>query len=618
MATTKTKNSTVNAEIPTIKKEVALASVENNSSRTSYRGKTAANALGEQLQNIQKGVVPYNNNGSSFSVREAIILCQKAYFNVSIFRNTVDIQTEFANSKLHFKNGSKKSKDFYSAWYDKINGPKFAEQFFRESYRSSNFFAYKTYYTIRAEDLVDLKDKYGGQIPTGLLGKKLPLRYVVLNPADIEVTDNINFNAATYGKLLNDYELKRLKNPSTEQEKLFLKSLPPDAVKQIKSGGRPLITLEPENLISVFMKKQDYEPLAIPMYFPVLADIDLKLEFKKIEHAIARTVDYVVLMVTTGDKDNGVDPRVISGLQDMFKKESVGRVIIADYSTEAQFVIPDLSKVLGPEKYENINRDISNGLMNIFFEDQKFSSSYIKAKIFLERLKEVRKAYINEFLLPEMRLIASEIGIRDIPEPSFEEIDLDEQSQMKKTYTRLAELGILTPEELFEISDSGIFPDKQDSIDSQRELKKLRDEGLYAPIIGGSSPLEQSAGRPEGAKAPQTTKKPGIQKSSATFSLTKIKENSQDITRLIESVENKYKDKYNHKRLSNKHKSIAFEFAKQIISNEPKELWESEVDNYLNGKFGESGEVFFKINDICATHNVDLVSGAILAYSQNE
>lgn len=606
MATIKKQNST-------IKKELALASVEN--SRTQWRGKTTNNSLGEQLQNINNGLSPYKQDSGCFSVKDAIVLCQKAYFNVAIFRNTIDIQSEFANSKLHFKKGSKKSVAFFSAWYDKINGPKLADQFFREWYRSSNFFAYKTYYTISAEDLSKLKDQYGGQVPSGLLGKQIPLRYVVLNPADIMANNSINFTENSFSKLLSDYEIKRLKNPSTDQEREFLSSLPPDTIKQIKSGGQALIKLKPENLISVFAKKQDYEPLSVPMYFPVLFDIDLKLEFKKIEHAIARTVDYVVLMVTTGDKDNGVDKRVVDGLQAMFQKESVGRVIVADYSTEAEFVIPDLSKVLGPEKYEVVNRDIANGLMNIFFEDQKFSNSYVKAKIFLERLQEARRAYINEFLLPEMKMVAESIGIRDIPQPFFEDIDLNEQSQLSKVYTRLAELGMLTPDELFEINSTGIFPDKDISIENQKEYKKLRDAGLYEPLVGGSKVQEQ-AGRPGGSKAPQTTKKVSPQKSVGSFSLSKIKETSIELSRLIESVEESYKNKYNHKRLSKANKSVAFEICKQLISNEPIELWSSKVNDYVNGNYSLNDTVFNKINEISTEHDVDLVAATILLNSK--
>lgn len=607
---------TIKKQKPLIKKELALASIDGGS-RTQWRGKTTVNSLGEQLQNINNGISPYKQQGECFSIRDAIILCQKAYFNVAIFRNTIDIQSEFANSTLHFKKGSKKSKAFFSAWYDKINGIKLADQFFREWYRSSNFFAYKTYYTISAEDLTKLKDQYAGQVPSGILGKKIPLRYIVLNPADIMADNSINFTDNTFSKALNDYEVKRLKNASTDAEKEFLRSLPLETRKQIERGGQALMKLQSENLISIFAKKQDYEPLAVPMYFPVLFDIDLKLEFKKIEHAIARTVDYVVLMVTTGDKDNGVDKRVIDGLQEMFRKESVGRVVVADYSTKAEFVIPDLKKVLGPEKYEVVNKDIASGLMNIFFEDQSFSNSYVKAKMFLERLGEARRAFINEFLLPEMRLIADELSIRDVPEPFFEEIDLSEQSQMQKIYTRLAELGLLTPDELFEMTTTGIFPDKDDSVESQKEYKKFRDSGLYEPLVGGSK-VQDQAGRPSGTKAPQTTKKISPKKVAGSFSLAKIKENSIEISKVIEGVEESYKQKHGHKRLSAKNKAIAFEIFKQLITNEPKILWSSKVDQYVNGEYSINYDIFNEISSIASEHDVDLLSATILLNSKIE
>lgn len=597
-----------------VKRELALASIDD-SNRTQWRGKTTNNKLGEQLQNINAGISPYKQDGSCFSIKDAVILTQKAYFNVAIFRNTIDIQTEFANSTLHFKKGSKKSNAFFTAWYDKINGPKLADQFFREWYRSSNFFAYKTFYTIEASDLQKLKDQYGGQVPSGLLGKSIPLRYVVLNPADIRADNSISYVDNTFSKLLNDYEVARLKNPSTEQERQFLRSLPPDTIKQIKSGGQALIKLKPENLIAIFAKKQDYEPLAVPMYFPVLFDIDLKLEFKKIEHAIARTVDYVVLMVTSGSDEAPLDPAVRDGLREIFKKESVGRVVIADHTTKANFVIPDLKNVLGPEKYEAVNRDIASGLMNIFFEDQKFSNSYVKAKMFLERLNEARRAFVNEFLIPEMKNIAETLGIRDIPEPCFEEIDLSEQSELQKIYTRLAELGMLTPEEFFEISNTGIFPDKEDSVESQKEFKKFKDSGLYEPLVGGSK-AEPAPGRPSGTKAPQTTKKVSPQKAVGSFSLTKIKDTSIEMSKLIDLVENQYKEKFGHKRLSAKNKATAFEISKQILLNEPKSEWVNKVSDYVNGNFSLSTETFNEISAIASEHDIDLVSATILLNSK--
>ena len=593
-------------------KNLALAAVYSD--RTSWRGKTAVNAAGEQLQNIKNGILPYHSTDKSVSVRDAVILTQKAYFNVSVFRNTIDTQTEFANSKLRFRLGSKKSIALFNAWYDKIKGQKIAEQFFREYYRSSNFFAYKTYYKVSTEDLQVLRDEYGSDIPANILGKEIPLRYMVLNPADIEVLSSLNYSNAKYGKLLNSYEANRLKNPQTQDEKEFFASLPEDAKKVLKSGGNPVIELNQKDLVAVFAKKLDYEPMAVPIYFPVLFDIDLKLEFKKIEHAIARTIDYVVLMVTTGDKDNGVDARVVQELQNMFKTESVGRVIVADYSTKAEFVTPDLNKVLGPEKYQVVNADIANGLMNIFFEDQKFANSYIKTLIFLERLNEARKSFIDEFLVPEMKIVAEALGLRDIPEPYFEEIDISEQSQRQKVYTRLAELGILTPEELFETSTTGVFPDKETSLQNQEEYKKLRDKGYFAPLVGGSKAAD-AAGRPNGSPTSQKTGKPGIQKSVGSFSLTKIKDNSLEISKLIESVEESYKKKINLKRLSSKNKDLAYKIAANLVSCESKDQWFSKVDDYVNGECNLNSTTSIKINEIMAEHNVDTMSAAILLNS---
>ena len=44
--------------------------------------------------------------------------------------------------------------------------------------------------------------------------------------------------------------------------------------EQLKTSKQVLIKLDPARLISVFAKKQDYEPFAVPIYYPVLFDIN--------------------------------------------------------------------------------------------------------------------------------------------------------------------------------------------------------------------------------------------------------------------------------------------------------------------------------------------------------
>lgn len=589
------------------------------SSRTSMRPSSASKVnLKTQLCNIHQGIVPYSTSKEGVSVSEVILLCQKAYFNVSIFRNTIDTQSEFANSPLHFRKGSKKSRAFFEAWYEKINGWKLSQQFFLEWFRSSNFFAYKTFYTLTDKDIQELKEQYGADsIPRSAIGKKIPLRYIVMNPADISCDPVLSFSDATYSKLLNEYEVGKLKNPSTPSEREFLNSLPKAVRDQIKLGKQVYFKLDPENIVSVFAKKQDYEAMSIPMYFPVLFDINTKLEFKKAELAIAKQIDYMVLLVTMGDETNGVDAKVAESMRQLLTVDSVSRVIVADYTTKVEFVIPDFTKIMGPEKYEIINKDIAGGLMNIFFEESKFASGLIKTKIFLERLNESRKAFLNDFLVPEMKAIAEELNLRDIPTPVFEEIDVQDEIELQKVYTRLAELGFLTPEEFFEASESGIYPSKESSIESQKEFKKLKDQELYEPLLGGPKDDAAEAGRPAGSKAPQKTKKVSPQKSVGSISLSKIRDTSLAVTKLNELVEQEYKTRNKLQRLSTKHKTLAYEITKQVVSNEEMDNWNSNYKSYFE-EFVPSSETADRINTLAATHGLDVMAATLIYNSPYE
>lgn len=414
-----------------------------------------------------------------------------------------------------------------------------------------------------------------------------------------------------YHKMLNSYELARLKDAKTEEEIRFLESLPLETKEQIKKGEKPLIPIRPEYLTAIFCGKQDYEALAVPMYYPVLFDIDLKLEFKKMEKVIARTADYMILLITAGDekRDSLQNSRVLTELQSLFEQESVGRVLVSDYTTKADFVLPDLNKILGPEKYKVVNEDIANGLMNIFWGEEKFANSMVKIKVFLERLQSARDSYLNGFLKKEMELIAEELGFTEIPEPVFDEVDLKDEVEYMKIYTRLAELGILTPEELFDVIESDSLPLPENSLLSQQEFKKQKDKGLYEPLIGG---MKKEEGRPAGAKAPQSTKKVSPIGASK-YSLQKISEKIRLANELLSSVEEKYRKKNKIKRLDSKEKDFCWFITESIIASSPSTAWEGSIDLFLenpNQPFDQ------EIGEIAGEHNLSFFLAGILKDSK--
>ncbi len=571
-----------------------------------------------ELDNIARGVTPIQEDSGGISAHDAIFLTQKAYWNVAIFRQTIDTQTEFCNSGLRFFGTNKTAVRFFENWDKRICGWDFRNQFFREFFRSGNIFTYRfdgpiTYSEFRKVTRASKEEAAEYTKVT----KEIPLRYILLNPGDMRVVGASSFIDAEYSKLLTQYEVDRLKKPSTPQEKEFVNSLDEKAQKAIQSGNRPTITLNAERLSAVFAGKQDYEALAIPMYLPVLQSIDLKLELQKAEKVIARTVDYAVLLITAGrESKNGEDnskinSQIIQGITELFSNESVGRVLVSDYSTKGEFLIPDLSKIFGEAKYKVVNDDISSGLMNLFYADEaKFANSTVKMQIFMERLNQARETYLNKFLRPEMQRIGEILGFKDVPEVKFDEVYLNDNIEMKKLYVRLGELGLLTADEVVKALSENLLPTPEDSVTSQEKYKTMRKGKLYQPLVGG--PKEQE-GKKKGSKVTKKKAKP----IGGSFSLSEIQENVQLINNLSILTESYYKEKHDIKRLSKAHKQQCWAVTEMLIANEKKENWESKLVEYLVSPppVGENTE---EIETLAAEHGVSTLVAALLFNSQKE
>ena len=71
--------------------------------------RAAYNVKPDRFSSIRGGLLPYDYASDGVNVRDAIELCQKAYANVSVFRNAVDIMSEFANTDLFLEGGTKKA-----------------------------------------------------------------------------------------------------------------------------------------------------------------------------------------------------------------------------------------------------------------------------------------------------------------------------------------------------------------------------------------------------------------------------------------------------------------------------------------------------------------------------
>ena len=619
---------------------VLVSEVEGGFSTVNNRTKVRKNSihseeetLENRFPNINKGIIPFTTvntkssssygTKSSINIKQAVVLCQKAYYNFATFRNTIDLMTEFSVNNIYFSGGTKKSRDFFISYFDKIGLWQLQDMFFREYFRSGNVFIWPYHVMLDLKDVTNIKNVMDNMDQSMSKDTKIPVRYILLNPADIQAEAASSFISAIFEKVLSPYELQKLKNPQTDIDKQIKKNLSPEERKMIDRKGTSGISirLDPDRLTAIFYKKQSYEPFAVPMGFPVLDSIELKSELMKMDRATSRIMHQAVLLITMGAEPDkgGVNQANILAMQQLFTNQSVGRVIAADYTTKGTWLIPPIAEILDPKKYEVVERDIKEGLNNILLDSgEKFANQSIKAQVFFERLKQGREKFLNEFLVPEMKKISEKLGFRKIPKPEYEDLDFKDPVQEKRIYTRLHELGTLTAKEAIEAVKTGRLPTPEESEENQREYKKLKDEELYEPIIGGGKKEEgaKENGRPGGtSQTPQnnTRIQEAIGEDISKYSFTKIKDNLLEADRLFKAVKKEY---LGRKKPNPDQEEVVDNVSKIIVANEKVEDWFSSITKYLKTPIDTNLERIAEIQEIAYEYELDDYSASILYISK--
>tara|TARA_R110000824_G_scaffold161490_2_gene336795 strand:+ start:1487 stop:3508 length:2022 start_codon:yes stop_codon:yes gene_type:complete len=611
-----------------------VGQISENAGTTSRVNRITSAPKPNKYANIAEAGLPYAYKDSYVTPRESILLCQKAYANIAIFRNAIDVMAEFSNSDLYLDGGSEKSRSFVEKWMEKIQIWKVKDQYFREYYRSGNVFMYKLDGKFSSEDFIKLNQIYGAEGKSAPL-RKIPIRYIFLNPYDFVADRALTFNAkyGIYKKILSEYDIERLKDPQTEYDKEVFNALPEEAKEKIRQNefmmNGVMISLDPYRLIFSFYKKQDYEPFAIPFGFPVLDDINWKIELKKVDQAITRTIENVILLVTMGNTPDkgGINPNNLKAMQSLFQNESIGRALIADYTTKAEFIIPDLNKVLGAAKYQIVNEDIKEGLQNIIVGKENYSSTQVKAQIFLERLKEARNTFLNDFMQPQIKEVCKAMGFRNYPTAKFVEIDIKDEVQLQRVATRLIEMGIITPEQGMIALKQGVYPDPHQLPAAQEKFVKEREKGYYTPLsvaqpimdeeAPAAPPPKRTPGNSNGRPAGSNTETDKLIAAEEPHSRKGIQGVVYKVESLMAYAETALKKQYKRKRLSKEHKQMLESLSESVVMSREIDEWEATTEACIKDFNNiESLEVMPEVLEISEKHEVVAYPAAILYHSK--
>ena len=118
--------------------EAASCRTTKTTSNSTRTNRAATKTVAGRFANIKEGLLPFEFSKDGVDASEAIVLCQKAYFNIPAFRSTIDLMSEYADSEVYLEGGSQKSRKFVEAWFKRIKIHDLQAQYFREFYRSGN------------------------------------------------------------------------------------------------------------------------------------------------------------------------------------------------------------------------------------------------------------------------------------------------------------------------------------------------------------------------------------------------------------------------------------------------------------------------------------------------
>ena len=614
-----------------------------------------------ELSSIRAFKNPFCYEGGMVGSRDIVGLCVKAYWAFPLLRNVVEIMVELCNRQLHLKGGNEKTRAFIKAWWKRIGVWDLTAQFFREYFRSANPILYRFDGKFTSADLKKITQVYGavGDI-------QIPVKYVFINPECVAAQGALFMNAPVYFKILTPLEIESIKNPKTEEDKIFVAGLDPAIREGIARNTVKAIQLDPKNLRIVPYKAQSYEPMGVPFSSGVLEDINSKMELKQIDLSMARTTNRALLHFKVGEsptdqnKGNNFNPAVVSAIESFFGDSAIARTLVTDWMVDGEWLIPDLGKILGPEKYKQLDTDIAIGLNAVFFNnDERFANASIKVQIFVERLKEAQNAYINKFLQPEVEMVCKAIGAKNYPTVFFEEMALRDELQYDKLAVQMAQMGLLTPEELFEVLESGKMPDFDASLASQTKFRELKEKDLYLPLIGGSSELQRrqieteeevakisalsttttvstptkkttikappkQKGRPTGPSGPRNERgRSPMSRTNAALDMDKVLNLIPKVSRLQDSVEKELKRTHKIKTLNDLQIEAAKSIVESIISQETEEKWGKSIKSYIKNlianKLGDvPADIIAEIQDIQIRYELDSYKAAILRLARTE
>jgi len=219
----------------------------------------------------------------------------------------------------------------------------------------------------------------------------------------------------------------------------------PSFVQQIRNSDTGLIKIKDTD--PILRKEISISPYPTPYLFPVLEPLIFKQHLRRMDFAVAARVINAILLVQEGDKDFPLTEENQGNLDEL-RNQILGRsnnpalmerlfFLFSNHTTKLTWITPDTAAMLNQEKYDQVNRELNEGLgftsVLLTGESRQAQASEISTYAIQPQMEEFRSMSIE--WLEDIYIKAGELNhFKKLPSPSWKPIRLQDFVKTAATF----------------------------------------------------------------------------------------------------------------------------------------------------------------------------------------
>jgi len=455
------------------------------------------------------------------------------YFTKDIYGSHIDILSNFACKGFENDIDDKDIKQFYDVWCFDVDFRRMIEWIFLDFFRVGMVRSYKVVskYEPRVSYLSPTPGKKIKKFNKKAVGAKkkqwsksfIPVAYTVLNPLMIEIKGSLLFNnEEVYLKPSEDLKKLLKKTDATDADKAIIKALPNEFKSAVESGED--ILLDPLLVGAIDYRKMPYERYPKPRGVKAFTAIEYKDALREADLSTLDGITNYILKVTVGNDSFPItSPEQLKSVAELFNTSSKSFDVVYNHTLEIEKIVsPEIDKILGQDKYRQVNDDITGGLgcSRAIIDgkgDMNAEEVELVVKTILEEINYARRQ-VTRWIYGEYRQIAEALNFDRFPRVRWDDTILRDIILYLSTISHLVDRRMLSYRTALERLG---FDYDNEHANMEEELPSVMDGVLG--IVG--SPFQRSAVQTT-QKAPKGTPSYGrpAGKASASIDLDVVKD----------------------------------------------------------------------------------------------